>query len=191
MTGTLSPTTHRALALAILFGLISAGYYGVVEPVADAYQATQTSIAQLRSMLERYERLGRDLDRRKAELAALKQQQTVEDGFLRGTNETLVAAEIQNRIKSLAESTKGELRSTQILPPQEEGKFHRITVRGQMAVRLAAAQRVFYGLETSSPSLFLDNVNLRARRERRRDESSDDPVLDIRFDVYGYTRAAQ
>jgi hypothetical protein len=188
---TLSPALRRALALAILLGLVGAGYYGVVEPIAAEYQATQSSIEQLRSMLARYESAGRDLDRRKAELATLKQQQTAADGFLRGANETLVAAEIQNRIKSLAESTKGELRSTQILPPQEEGKFHRITVRGQMAVKLAAAQRVFYGLEASSPLLFFDNVNLRARPERRRDESNDDPVLDIRFDVYGYTRGTK
>ena len=112
-------------------------------------------------------------------------------GFLQGANESLAAADVQNRIKTLAEASKGELKSTQILPPQDEGKFRRIAVRAQMTLKLAAVQRVFHGLEASSPLLFLDNVNVRARSDRWREEPADDPILDIRFDVYGYTRGGK
>jgi general secretion pathway protein M len=191
MSFALSPPIGRALALAILVGLVGAAYYGIAAPLLDEVSSTEESIAQLRDALGRYERAGRSLDQRQAELTALKARQSTADGFLQGANETLVAAEIQNRIKTLAEQSKGELKSTQILPPQEEGKFRRITVRSQMTLKLAAAQRVFYGLEASMPMLFLDNVNLRARSDRRTDEAGDDPVLDIRFDVYGYTRGGK
>jgi general secretion pathway protein M len=191
MTPTLSPPLNRALALAILLGLLGAAWYGGAQPLLDGYQTTEDTVDQLRLALARYERAGSDTEQRKAELAALQQRGAAQDGFLQGSNEALIAAEVQNRIKTLAESAKAELRSTQILPPQEEGKFRRISVRAQMSMKLKAAQQVFHGLEASSPVLFLDNVNLRARPERRREEVVDDPIIEIRFDVYGYTRGTK
>jgi len=136
--------------------------------------------------------LPRDLAPRQAELAALKQRQSAQDGFLQGANDTLVAAQIQNRIKSLADATKGELRSTQVLPSQDEGKLRRITVRGQMSTSLTGALRVFHGLESASPLLFIDNVDMRARPAQLRDRTAavNTDVIDLTFDVYGYTHAS-
>ena len=188
----LSPPVSRALALAILIGVIGGLYYGIVRPIVDNYGTTRTSIDQLQDTLMRYQRAARDLAPRQAELAALKQRQSAQDGFLQGANDTLVAAQIQNRIKALADATKGELRSTQVLPSQDEGKLRRITVRGQMSTTLSGALRVFHGLESVSPLLFIDNVDMRARPAQLRDRSAavNTDVIDLQFDVYGYTHAS-
>ena len=188
----LSPPVSRALAFALLLALIGGIYYGVVAPLLDNYAATQASIEQLQDTLQRYQRAARELQPRQAELAALKQRQSAQDGFLQGSNDTLVAAQIQNRIKALADATRGELRSTQVLPAQDEGKLRRITVRGQLSTTLPAALRIFYGLESAAPFLFLDNVDLRARPTQLRDRNAtptDSDVVDLQFDVYGYTHA--
>ncbi len=187
-----SPPISRALAFALLLAVIGGFYYLVAEPILDSYASTQASIDQLQDTLMRYQRAARELKPRHAELAALKQRQSAQDGFLQGSNDTLVAAQIQNRIKALADANRGELRSTQVLPAQDEGKLRRITVRGQMTTTLPAALRVFYGLESSAPLLFLDNVDLRARPPQLRDRNAtatDSDVVDLQFDVYGYTRA--
>jgi general secretion pathway protein M len=188
----LSPPVSRALALAILIGVVGGLYYGIVRPIVDNYGATRASIEQLQDTLMRYQRAARDLAPRQAELAALKQRQSAQDGFLQGANDTLVAAQIQNRIKALADATKGELRSTQVLPSQDEGKLRRITVRGQMSTTLPGALRVFHGLESVSPLLFIDNVDMRARPAQLRDRSAavNTDVIDLQFDVYGYTHAS-
>jgi general secretion pathway protein M len=189
MSITLPPVPSRVLALAILLGFIGLVWLGLAKPLLDDYVETRDGIARDKTMLARYERAGSTLQQRQNELAALRQKQAAQDGFLQGANETLLGADIQNRIKTLAEAAHGELKSTQILPVQEEGKYRRVTVRGQMSLGLAAAQRVFYGLESTMPMLFLDNVNIRARSEsRRQSEKTDDVVLDLRFDVYGYMR---
>ena len=61
-----------------------------------------------------------------------------------------------------------------------------------MVSTLGAVQRVLYDLEASSPYLFVDNLYLRARPAERRAESADsDPILDVRFDVYGYLSSAK
>ncbi len=75
------------------------------------------------------------------------------------------------------------------MPAVDDGKFRRITVRGEITTTIGGVQRVFYGLEAGRPLLFVDNVDIRARSEsdrfRQRDEPDD--LLEIDFDVYGYT----
>jgi general secretion pathway protein M len=189
----LPPLAGRALAVAILLALLGIAYLGVVQPLLDDYASTRQSIDDTRAAIARYHRVAAELASRRTILAELSQRISANDGFLQGTNDALVAAQIQNRMKSLIESVRGELKSTQVLPVQEDGKYRRVIVRGQMALNLAAAQRVFYGIETASPLLFLDNIDMRARyNERQRERAgSEEWLLDIQFDVYGYVRSAK
>lgn len=189
----LSPPISRALALAILFCLIAIFYLGVAQPLIDSYAAARGSVSELQDMLERYRRAARDLAPRQAELAALKQHQSAQEGFLQGSNDTLLAVQIQNRIKALADANRAELRSSQVLPPQNEGKLRRISVRGQVSTSLAGALHLFYGLESAMPLLFIDNVDLRARPANLRDRNNTDvsDIVDLQFDVYGYAQGGK
>lgn len=188
----LPPAASRALAVFILLAAIGLVYLGAVEPLLDDYQTTAATIADRKAAIARFRRVAAELPQRRAELAALRQRQATSEGFLEGTNDALVAAQIQNRIKALVEAAHGELKSTQVLPVQEEGKYRRITIRVQMLLDTEAGQRVLYGVETASPLLFLDNLDMRAHigGDRRR-ELAQDPPLDVRLDVYGYMRAGK
>ena len=149
----LSPPISRALALAILLCLVAILYLGVAQPLIDSYAAARGSVSELQDMLERYRRAARNLAPRQAELAALKQHQSSQEGFLQGSNDTLLAVQIQNRIRALADANRAELRSSQVLPPQDEGKLRRISVRGQVSTTLAGALHLFYGLESVMPQI--------------------------------------
>jgi len=185
----LSPKLSRALALTLLFALLWIIYSGVVGPLLDHYSAARSSRAQLENALARAKHTGHTLGELQAELAQLKERGMSGAGTIQSPNESLAAAELQNRIKSSVERAKGELRSTQILPSREEGVFQRISIRGQISGNLEALQRIFYEFEAASPLLFLDNIDIRVRPERRPNEATNDnPVLDIRFDLYGYIR---
>lgn len=192
MTMPLPPLASRALALLILLAMIAIAYLGVVQPIWDKAVATRQSIEDMQAAIERYRRVAAELPARRTLLAALRQQQAVSEGFLEGPNDALIAAQLQNRVKALVEAAHGELKSTQVLPVQEEGKYRRVTIRAQAALDLPGAQQVLYGVETASPLLFLDNVALRSRSsDRRRDRVTEDPTLDVRFDVYGYLRGTK
>jgi hypothetical protein len=189
MMPTLSPPISKALAVALLLGVLSVAYFGVGQPVIESRVDQQEQIARLESSLTRYQRIAEQRTAREAELAELKRRAADSDGLLRGANETLMAAAIQNRIKALVDAAHGELKSMQILPPQADGPLRRITVRGQIAMTVEAAQRVFYDLEGGEPVLFLDNVGIRAREEtRRRRDRADDGMLEVHLDVYGYAQ---
>lgn len=188
MTPALTPRASRLLALGILAALLLLVFFGFVSPLLDAYRQAGAASEQYRAALEHTRNTGSDLAGLRAELARLKEHQASAVGFMQGSNPSLATADLQNRIKSSVEAARGELRSTQILPARDEGAFRRISIRGQIAVNMAALQRVFYDLESATPFLFLDNVEIRSRPARRSTSPDDDPVLEVRFDLYGYMR---
>jgi len=191
----LPPMVRRLVAVLILLGGIGVLYVALVQPLLDDYLGTREAIADTRSLLARYRGVAADLPQRQKELAGLRQRHATSEGFLQGSNDALVAAQIQSRIKALVEAAHGELKSTQVLPAQDEGKYRRLAIRAQMTLDIAAAQRVLYGVETASPFLFLDNVDMRAHMiDRRRERGGNPPSdnqLDVRIDVFGYMRAAK
>lgn len=196
MNGKLPPAVGRGAALAILVALIAILYLGIAMPIVDAYQSIDSNTVQLQEQLRRYQRAAGDRTQRQTELAALEQRSSAADGFLQGANDTLVAVQIQNRLKALADAAHAELRSTQVLPAQDEGTLRRISVRGQFATTVAGALQIFHGLESQSPLLFVDNVDIRSRQGAREVRgrggmTEDTDALDLQFDIYGYTHGSK
>ena len=190
MTLLLPPLASRVLALAILFLVIGGAYVLVAGPLISEYQLERDTVDQLSGALERYRAVGQQLPSREATLKSLQGTDPAREGFLQGGNDNLIAGNIQTRIKSVAEAAHGELKSTQILPAVDEGKLHRIAIRAQMTVTLEAAQKVFYGIESGTPYLFIDNLAMNARTGlRARGEQEQNPLIDMQFDVFGYTRS--
>jgi general secretion pathway protein M len=185
----LPPALGRLLAATLFVFLIGGIAGGVVMPVLDALAEAELSNDEYQLALGRGRALDRELKSVKAQLADIRQVQAAQSGFLDGANDSLATAQLQSRVKTIIETSGGELRSTQVLPVRDEGKFRRIIVRGQMAANIAAMQRIFYDIESASPYLFLDNIDIRARPSpRAQDNVPTDPMLDVRFDLYGYVR---
>jgi hypothetical protein len=197
MNGKLPPAVSRAAALTILLALIAIFYLGIAMPIVGAYQSIGADTAHLQDQLRRYQRAAGDRAQRQAELEALEHRSSAADGFLQGANDTLVAVQIQNRLKSLADAAHAELRSTQVLPAQDEGALRRISVRGQFSATMAGALQIFHGLEAQYPLLFVDNLDIRARQGTTREirgrggNTGDSDALDLQFDIYGYTQRIQ
>ena len=111
--------------------------------------------------------------------------------MLSGGGDALAAADLQNRLGKIAAANGIVLRSTQILPPQEEEGFRRIAVRVALEGDTGALLKILHGLETAPTLLFVDNLEIRARsggRVRRAPAGAPAPqvLLLIRFDLAGY-----
>ncbi|MBV9553905.1 MAG: hypothetical protein JO032_14070 [Alphaproteobacteria bacterium] len=185
----LSAPISRALALALPVALLGIAYLAILKPVIDTRAQQRDQIEQLGSALARYQRLAQDQKPRQEALDQLRRRAAGQDGLLRGENETLMAAALQNRIKASVGAAHGELKSTQILSGQADGRLRRVAVRAQVTLTPEAALRVFHDLESGEPVLFLDNLDIRSKEEtRRRRERVEDGTLDIRFEAYGYAQ---
>jgi Type II secretion system (T2SS), protein M subtype b len=84
-------------------------------------------------------------------------------------------------LKTVTATVHADLRSTQTLPPRDEANARRIAVRGEVVADVAGLQTLFYLLESGSPMLFLDNVDIGGMTP---------PKIMVRFDLYGYVRGA-
>jgi len=183
------PLARRVSAIAFLVALLWALYALGARPVIAEFEHSQAGIEQSSLLLVRYQRVASKLPRVQREIQALRGDELAKLGFIDGDNETLVTAELQTKLKELAESSGGEVRSTQALPGRDEQGFRRVTVRLQASIGMDGLQRLLHAIESSNPFLFIDSADLRARPSRDPAAASDSAaILDARFDVSGFMR---
>jgi general secretion pathway protein M len=187
LTADMSPVVRRIVAGALLLIVLFLCWSAVVGPLLDSYREAQATIQSLGPAVERAASDADDLADLKGKVDQLRSQQNDAAGLLAGANESIAAAQLQTRLKAIADSAKGELKSTQILVAHDEGNFRRITVRGEISGNLAAVQRIIYLLEANSPYLFLDDVDIRLNPVRGGPDGTASG-LDLRLDVSGYLR---
>jgi general secretion pathway protein M len=188
-----SPMGRRILALLLLVGVIAIPYVFIVEPLAAKHREYADTIAQDQDLLRRYRRIAADRPLLQARREQLQRDPISQGAYLSGESEALVAANLQNRIKTVIEANGGSLASTQILQSSDEDGFRVVTIRVRMTADIDAASKTFYALEAGQPYLFIDSVDIssrQARRRRRRDQKTapENVDLNINFDVSGYMR---
>ncbi len=187
---TLPRWTSRLAALALLAGVLVLFYAVVVAPLASGYVETGRAIAQAREALGRYQRIARSREAFEQRLEELRVRQSASGVYLSGSTDALAGAELQELVNKTVEAGGGRQRSVQILPVKTDGEFRRVGVRVQMTATVAQLARVLYALEAGPPYLFVDNLDIRNRRARRRRNRpiEMDPTLLIRLDLSGYLR---
>ncbi len=180
----------RVFALALFAAVSATGYSLVAEPLWARYQHDRQSSVQSSELLVNYRRIGAAVDGLQSEFEELGRRQATQGRYLEGASSALAAAALQNHVKAIVNATGGVLRSTQILPVRDEGEFVRISIRIQLPVRLEALHKILYTLESGKPFVFVDNIDIRRRKSRRRRKGPESEVeLDVRLDVFGYMRA--
>jgi general secretion pathway protein M len=182
----------RAVACLILLVVLVLVKLLAVDPLVDAYAASADEVQKLAALSARYQALAARLPALKAERDGLARRMTADSGFLENTNETLAAADLQARLKTLVDQAHGELKSTQILPVQQVQGFRRVGVRAEMSMTLPALQKVLYETEAGSPTLVLDDLSIRSKAADRQEERNPDVVLlTASVDIYGFLKGAQ
>ena len=183
MTRGLSPVVSRGVAVGLLLIALLGIFVSIVQPIADGYSQNLDAIAQAENALRRYRATGGEVPALAERLQAL--QSGGSGGYLEGSDETMTAAALQNRLQMVVGREGAQLKSVQVLPAKAEGAATRIAIRGQMAASIGTLQRVIYQIENGF--LFVDNLEIRTVSQPRRERNaSADIPLDVRFDVYGY-----
>lgn len=194
MNPRISPRLSRLLALAILVFVLVVPYVAIVRPYLDALAANRDAISEQAALRDRYVGLAAG-DAASDTGAADAGDESSEEGggesaYLEGASEALVAADLQNRVKTVVQDNGGVLNSTQILETTSESGFRRLAVRVRMSAGMDALYKVLYELETQRPFLFIDNIDINARTVRLPDRKRETVELIVTFDLFGFMRAA-
>lgn len=154
-------------------------------PVFWLHHHYDVALEDRTTMYGRYARIAAQaplLDKKLADLKAVG----VPQYFLKGTTPALAASEMQEMVRRSVEAGGGKVASMQIPEHKNEGAYRKIMVTVVMSSTLAAAQSVFYALESQRPYLYLDNVNLRPTNWQAPNGPPKEPDLLVQFNVVAY-----
>ena len=187
-----TPWIGRLAAVLLLIAVIEAAYVFVAEPILIGYRETDQAIEEVDDQLSHFQRLAAMRPVLANQLDQLAAEQEAGTYYLNGGTDALAAAGLQDRVSALVDGTGGSLRSIQPMAGVDEQGFRRITLRIQMTATIEALFETIYTLETGTPVLFVENLDIRSRFTRRRinqagaQEAPDAPLLTVGFDLSGY-----
>jgi general secretion pathway protein M len=198
MMHNLSPIQSRLLALLILALALGLIYSLTVMPLVAMN-------AQYADRIDNLERRLRILDNKVASGDELRARQQnlrklfeSNEHYLTSNTEALAGADLQNIVKRLSRLSSCEILSTQPLASTQESGFRAVSLKVRMRGKLDNLVRVFHGLETGKPYLFIDNLSIRSRiqHSRKIDFKAGNnarvidlvETLDVEFELTGYLR---
>jgi general secretion pathway protein M len=160
----------------------------LVLPVQEFFAERDTQIANQRALLARLAAIAGQETR--VEAAAHDADAQVEHGeFLVGTNEGVVVADLQTRLKAIAEAAGARPRSVQSLPPKTREDVRYVGARLDVYGPVAAIQRTLHAMETGKPYLFVDAAVVRTappvNTPSPPNATAPEPVIDAQLDVFG------
>ena len=190
-----TPWISRLAALLLLIVALGVIYVFVLEPIIVGYGDTDRQIADVREQLSRYQRLAAQLPALEDRLRQSEAAAATDAYYLSGGTDALAAAGLQDQVNALVQGKGGTLRSIQPMPGTDEQGFRRITLRVQMTASNEALFEILYSLESGTPILFVENLDIQSRYIRQRNSAAgqagqqaevDEPLLSVGFDLSGY-----
>jgi general secretion pathway protein M len=184
---------HRLAALALLLLVGGVLVLVVDQALIGRYRYYQNSLEQYQGQLAQLERIATTEEPVRQLIAKAQQDRNVTAQYLPQSVPALAAAELQQRLKTLIEAAGGTLQSIQSLPPVEEAGAVKVTISAVMSGDIGGLQRVLYDLESQTPLLFVDNLEVTARVNRPRLANGRYATytriqLNAQFEVSGYLR---
>jgi general secretion pathway protein M len=182
-----SVTRGRGWLLVAALGVAVLVLGTVVTAATELFSQQQDELSQARDDSASYRSLIAARPYLEKEYGALARQEATASSLLRGDSVALAAAQMQSLVKALVERHGGQLRSAQLLSGSPANGLEKVEVQYEFSIPLGALKGVTYQLETNSPYLFLDEVEIRP--ESYAGATSGAPGnLNVEWTIHGYRR---
>ena len=177
----------RVLALTILVAVVGALQFLVGQPLIDSFLEHRESISRSQATLVRYHQLNASREQVDGRLETLQNSYENQGRLLSGESSELAGANLQNQLKYLIDTNNAELGSMQLLPIREEEGFRRVSLSVSFTTTTEALQAILYEIETQTPYLFVEQLEVRKGRNLVNASSfQQNDELKVRLEVYGY-----
>mgnify|MGYP002780197291 FL=1 len=195
-TGAVTPR-DRWLALGLLGAVLLLAYLVLIHswwtvPMMELQARIDDLHARdgrARATLEQAPQIRKRLEAERAQAATVP-------GFMQERTPELATAALVQRLETAVEQASPGKRSCAIVnrspltEPRPE-RFPRAVVQARLTCGTPELAAVLHSLESGSPRLFVDNLNITAQRFFfSAEQSSQNNGLDVSFDLYGYLPAS-
>lgn len=187
-------------AWSLLLLLIVLVLTGILGPVFWQLHQLQAELEEAQGQVAHYQQIIAKKPAILAQLKEIKRFESTQSLQFPQATPALVAAELQELVKNIAEGNEGKLISTQILNADTTEKLPKVSLKVQIKGSLEAVSKTFHALESHQPLLFIDDVYIRAQTRHYRvrplnannasgnTESPPESELDVRFDLSAYIK---
>ncbi|UTD29048.1 type II secretion system protein GspM [Bradyrhizobium sp. WD16] len=156
----------------------------LIWPVLDLISERNGQITAKRDTLRRLQAIVA----REAELNAASDQPSnrIDQGeFLSGPNESVIGADLQTRLKTIAARSGTLVRTIQGQPARTAEPLRYIGAQLILTGHLQHLQSTIYEIENSKPFLFITAASLKINAQQIRSAAAEEPTLEARLDVFG------
>jgi general secretion pathway protein M len=182
----MNPVQSRRLAVGLLLVVLLAVIAAIAVPVWMLNRHYDAALAENADKLERYRRISATRPEAARQLEALRAKDT-RRFFLRSGAPALSAAESQEAVRQLVESSGGRLVSLQPPTVKEEGRYRQVTVNVQITANVFAMRKILHAIESHTPYLFIDNLVVRSQVPGNfKPAPGGEPEMFLIFDISGY-----
>ncbi|WP_334364374.1 type II secretion system protein GspM [Bradyrhizobium sp. AZCC 1578] len=108
--------------------------------------------------------------------------------FLVGSNENVISADLQTKLKAMAEAGGAKLRAVQALPVKTVDQIRYSGSRIEISGSLQSIVRTVHAIESSKPYLFIAGATLRSPPPPRQG-ASEEPAVQAQLDIFGAVQA--
>jgi len=155
---------QRWLAVGLLIVVLLIVGLALIIPVVHKAMELNESKNSLHFKLQQYERILAQKDAVSASMNKIQQQHDSQGYFNAQGTDALASAELQEFIKKAIVDAGGQLSSTQAIPVPSKDEFNRVTVRVRMTGNSETLRAVLYKIETSTPLIIIDQIDIRPMR---------------------------
>ena len=151
-------------------------------------------ISDLRVQLNRFQSVASQREALQVRLSMVRNSQKDADLFLEDPEFDEAAASMSGRLGEMVRSQANEscqIVSRQPVRPRVQERFQKVTVNVRMRCDAEDFLQILYSMETGTPLMLVDDLNIirpRTRRRTRNAQPEAQGALDIRFNVSGYIK---
>jgi general secretion pathway protein M len=180
----------RLLALAVLAAALATVYVTLAMPLLDFYDDRQALAARERRLIVKLGSVGAELPELQARLARLRAAVASHKATLAGETDAIASATLQGRLEQYATAAGVTIGSSEILPEEPRGNYHRIGLRLMVNGPYQGLLELVARIETATPPLAIDNLQIRGARSALLRRQAAAIALDASLEVYGFRDAA-
>jgi general secretion pathway protein M len=169
--------------------IIAVVAYAVVLPASTFFSDRDERIADQNKVLARLRGIVAQETNIRA-IASDTKAQLQSGEFLQGTNENVVNADLQTRLKALTEGAGTRSRSVQALPVKGADQVRYVGSRIEIVGPIQSLQRAVYAIESAKPYLFITAAAIRNVPAVSRPGVAEEPAISAQLDVYGAMQIA-
>lgn len=187
----LNKTQERWLAVGLLLGIIIILSATVFIPWYNSLNETLEKIDDQVYQIQRYQRVIASREEVLSEVEQGRKKINALGYFYTQETYSLAAAELQKRIKGIAERAGGDISSTQVLPHKEQDELVRIAVKVRLIGDMDMLRVLLFEIQGEKPLMGIENITIipkRGRRNRKTRKIEETGLVTITMEVSSYMR---